>query len=282
MTHLITGATGDVGSRVVRQLLERGIRPRVLARSEEKARALFGDCADIYLGDLSDPASMRAAMAGADSLFLVNVGPDIPHRDALAASLAKEAGVSGIVKLSSMDVEQGLAIGAWHEKGEHAIRASKVPFVFVRPSGFMNNLLAWAHSIKTERIVRSSTGDGRRPFIHLDDIASVCVVALLTDEYLGQALPLTGPESLTFGDATEILSRATGKPLVYQPISDQQARERHARVSGSAETEAHVALWRAIREGRLASTTNCVEQILARKPIALEQWAAENAPSFLN
>jgi uncharacterized protein YbjT (DUF2867 family) len=282
MTHLITGATGDVGSRVVRQLLERGIRPRLLARSEEKARALFGDRADIYLGDLSDPASMREAVAGADSLFLVNVGPDIPHRDALAASLAKEAGVSRIVKLSSMDVEQGLAIGAWHEKGEHAIRACKVPFVFVRPSGFMNNLLAWAHSIKTERIVRSSTADGRRPFIHSDDIASVCVLALLTDGYMGQALPLTGPESLTFGDATEILSRAIGKPLVYQPISDQEARERYARVSGSAETEAHVALWRAIREGRLASTTNRVEQVLARKPIALEQWAAENAASFLN
>lgn len=283
MTPLITGATGDVGSRVVRQLLERGIRPRVLVRSEEKARALFADRADICLGDFSDPASMRAAVNGADSLFLVNVGPDIPHRDALAASLAKESGVSRIVKLSSMDVEQGLAIGAWHEKGENAIRASGVPFVFVRPSGFMNNLLAWAHSIRTEGIVRSSTGKGRRPFIHSDDIASVCVVALLSDKYVGQALPLTGPESLTFGNVTEILGRAIGNPLVYEPISDQQARERYDRVSGSTEeTEAHVALWRAIREGRLAATTSYVEQILARKPIPLERWAVENAASFLN
>lgn len=283
MTNLISGATGDVGSRVVRQLLERGIRPRVLARSEEKARALFADRADIYPGDLSDPASMRAAMDGADSLFLVNVGPDIPQRDTAAASIAKEAGVSRIVKLSSMDVEQGLAIGAWHEKGENAIRASGVPFIFVRPSGFMNNLLAWAQAIRTEGVVRSSTGNGRRPFIHSEDIASVCVAALLTDKYVGQALPLTGPEPLTFGDATEILSRAIGKPLVYQPISDQEAGERYARVSGStAETEAHVALWRAIREGRLASTTNCAEQILDRKTIPLQQWGAENAPSFRN
>jgi NAD(P)H-binding len=101
--------------------------PRVLARREEKARALFGDRAEIYPGDLSDPASMRAAMAEADSLFLVNVGPDIPHRDALAARLAKEAGVSRIVKLSSMDVEQGLAIGAWHEKASTRYGPAEFP-----------------------------------------------------------------------------------------------------------------------------------------------------------
>jgi len=213
----------------------------------------------------------------------VNVGHDIPHRDAAAASLAKDVGVSRIVKLSSMDVEQGLAIGAWHEKGEHAIRACGVPFIFIRPSGFMNNLLAWAHAIRTEGIVRASTGNGRRPFIHSDDIASVSVAALLTDKYVGHALPLTGPETLTFADATLILGRAIGKSLVYEPISDQEARELYARVSGSAEeTEAHVALWRAIREGHLSATTNHVEQILARKPLALQQWAAENAPAFLN
>ncbi len=63
-----------------------------------------------------------------------------------------------LVKLSSMDVQHGLAIGAWHELGEAAIRASGIPFTFVQPTGFMSNLLAWARSIKTERIVRASTG----------------------------------------------------------------------------------------------------------------------------
>jgi len=283
MTYLITGATGDVGSRVVRQLLERGIRPRVLTRCEEKARAIFGDCVDICVGDLSDPASTRAAMQGANAVFLVNVGPEIPMRDGLAAITAGEAGITRIVKLSSLDVEEGLAIGAWHEKGEEAIRATGVPFSFVRPTGFMTNLLAWAHDLKSDGVVRSSTGEGRRPFIHSEDIASVCVAALLTDKYLGQALPLTGPASLTFGDATEIIGSAIGKPLTYKAISDEEARERYSRVSGSVEeTEAHVALWRAIREGRLAATTDGVERTLGRKPIPMRQWAAENAGAFLD
>jgi uncharacterized protein YbjT (DUF2867 family) len=283
MTYLITGATGEVGSRVVRQLLERNIRPRVLVRSEEKSRSLFEDRVDVCVGDLAAPDFMRRAIQGADTVFLVNVGPAIPERDKTAAMISKEVGVRKIVKLSSLDVEHGLAIGAWHEKGEAAIRNTGIPFTFVRPTGFMSNLLAWAHSIKTESVVRSSTADGRRPFIHSEDIASVCLAALLNDEYLGEALPITGPESLTFGEVTAIISEGIGRPLSYQVISDEEARERYSRISGSQEeTEAHVALWRAIREGRLAATTDRVKRILGREPIALRQWASENVSSFLN
>jgi uncharacterized protein YbjT (DUF2867 family) len=281
LTYLITGATGDVGSRVVQHLLKRGVRPRVLARNEAKARLLFGDRIDVLVGDLAEPASFRKALQGADAFFLVNVGPEIPQRDEAAAWLAKEMGVKKIVKLSSLDVEHGLAIGAWHEKGEAAIRASTVPFTFVRPTGFMSNLLAWAHTIKTEQIVRSSTADGRRPFIHSEDIAAVSVEALLTDVYLGQAISITGPDALTFGGATAIIAEAIGCPLKYESISDEEARERYAKVSGSPEeTEAHVTLWRAIRQGRLAEVTHDVERILGRLPITLGQWAKENVDSF--
>ena len=281
MTLLITGATGDVGMRVVRQLAAQGIRPRIFVRSAQKAQALFGRDAEICVGDLEDPETLRRAMQGVQTLFLVNVGPEIPQRDQAAATVAAQEGVARIVKLSSLDVEHGLAIGAWHEKGEAAIRASGVAFTFIRPTGFMTNLLAWAHSIKTEGIVRSSTGNGGRPFIHSADIASVSVAAVVDPAYMGRILTLTGPQTLTFGDATRIIGDAIGRTLIYQPISDQEAGERYARVSGSPEeTAAHVALWRAIREGRLAATTHEVEQILGRKPIALEEWAFENADHF--
>lgn len=282
MNYLITGATGDVGSRVIRQLLERNICPRVLARNKEKARAMLGEDVEICLGDLAEPASTRHAFRHVDTVYLVNVGPEIPQRDIAAARIAQEEGVRRIVKLSSLDVEHDLAIGAWHEKGEAAIRASRVRFTFIRPTGFMTNLLAWANSIKTESIVRSSTGDGRRPFIHSEDIAAVSVAALLEEKYTDQILSITGPASLSFGDATQIIARSIGKSLVYVAISDDEVRERYSRVSGSPEeTEAHVALWRAIREGRLAAMTDEVEKILGRKPISLEQWASENAHRFL-
>lgn len=281
MTFLITGATGDVGSRVVRGLLECSQRPRVFVRDAKRARAQFGDRVDVFVGDLTDPQSLRAALEGIDALFLVTTGPDIPALDEAAARAAKTSGVKHLVKLSSLDVEQGLAIGAWHEGGEAAIRASGIPFTFVRPSGFMSNLLAWANSIKAERVVRASTGDGKRAFIHTEDIAAVATKALMTFGCDGKSLTVTGPEALSFGEATGKIAAAIGKRLTFEPISDEEARQRYAARSASpAETEAHVALWRAMREGRLATVTNTVEQVLGRKPLTLDQWAIENAAAF--
>jgi uncharacterized protein YbjT (DUF2867 family) len=281
MTFLITGATGDVGSKVVIQLLQRGHRPRVFVRNAEKAQALFGDHVDIFAGDLAQPASLQPALEGVDELFLVNSGPEIPMYDELAAKAANAAGVRHLVKLSSMDVQHGLAIGAWHEQGEAAVRASGIAFTFVQPTGFMSNLLAWARPIKAEGIVRASTGEGRRAFIHSEDIAAVATAALTTREYDGASLPITGPEAFTFAEATAAIASAIGKELAFQPISDDEARQRYSVVSGSvAETEAHVSLWRAIREGRLAGVTDHVQRILGRKPISLNQWALENGAAF--
>ena len=281
MRCLITGATGDVVSRVVRRLLECSVRPRVFVRDAKKARAQFGDRVDVFVGDLTDSPSLRAALAVIDALFLVTIGPDIPARDEAAASAAKTSGVKHLVKLSSLDVAQGLAIGGWHERGEAAIRASGVHFTFVRPSGFMSNLLAWANSIKATRVVRASTGDGRRAFIHSEDVAAVAAKALMTSDYDGKSLTITGPEALSFAEVTNRIGAAIGKRLAFEPISDEQAHQRYAAVSASLEeTEAHVALWRAIREGRLATVTDTVEQVLGRKPLTLDQWAIENAAAF--
>jgi (4-alkanoyl-5-oxo-2,5-dihydrofuran-3-yl)methyl phosphate reductase len=282
MTYLITGATGDVGSKVVELLLTRGERPRVFVRDLKKAHSLFGDRVDAFAGDLADAAVLRKAMDGVGSFFLVNSGPEIPVRDEIAVFAAKAAGVKHLVKLSSLDVQQGLAIGAWHERGEAAIRAAGVPFTFLQPTGFMSNLLAWAGSIKREGIVRSSTGDGRRAFIHSGDIAAVAVEVLLSGGYIGESLPLTGPEAVTFAEVTARIGAAIGKPLTFQTISDDEARRRYSATGApSEETEAHVALWQAIREGRLGTVTNTVEQILGRKPITLDQWIAENASAFV-
>jgi (4-alkanoyl-5-oxo-2,5-dihydrofuran-3-yl)methyl phosphate reductase len=281
MNLLITGATGDVGSKVVDRLLQRGERPRIFVRSEDKARSIFGDRVDLFTGDLAEPSSLTQALEGVEAFYLVNTGPEIPQRDEAAAHLARAARVKRLVKLSSMDVEHGLAIGAWHELGEAAIQASGIPFTFIRPTGFMSNLLAWATSIKQEGIVRSSTGDGRRALIHSDDIAAVSVEALLSEPYIGCSLPITGPKALTFGEATAAIGAAIGKDLRYQPIPYEEAGERYSKFSGSREeTEAHVTLWKAIREGRLAAVTGFVEDILRRKPIPLEQWAVENAAAF--
>jgi uncharacterized protein YbjT (DUF2867 family) len=281
MTYLISGATGDVGSKVVEQLLRRGERPRLYVRDKEKTRARFRDRADVFVGDLADQASLETALSGVDGFFVVNSGPQIAARDQIAAAAARAAAVRHLVKLSSLDVRQGLAIGAWHEQGEAAIRASEVPFTFIQPTGFMSNLRAWAPSIKAEGVVRSSTGDGKRAFIHSDDIAAVVVETLTNHKYEGKSLAITGPEAVSFAEVAEKIGAAIGKKLKFQPVSDEEAHRRYAATGAEEEeTEAHVALWRAIREGRLATVTDEVERVLGRKPIGLDQWIVENAAAF--
>jgi uncharacterized protein YbjT (DUF2867 family) len=216
MIYLITGATGDIGSRVVECLLVCGDGPRILVRDAEKARARYA--------------------------------------------------------------QQNVGTGAWHARGESAIRASGIAFTFVQPAGFMSNAIGWATSIKAEGVVRAPTGDGRIAFIHPDDIAAVATKALTTQEYEGESLPITGPEALTYAEMTAKIGAAIGKPLRFQPISDEQ--ERHQMIESGAPPEvvaAHVSIYRAIREGRLATVTDNVNRVVGRQAAAFDRWAQENA-----
>jgi uncharacterized protein YbjT (DUF2867 family) len=280
MVYLITGATGDIGSRVVQRLLERGERPRIFVRNAEKARARYGDRVDIAVGDLADSGSLLAALQGVDALFLLNSGPELAVRDQGAAHSAKAAGVKHLVKLSSMDA-QNVGTGVWHAQGEAAIQASGISFTFVQPTGFMSNALWWAAPIKAEGIVRSATGDGKIPFIHSDDIADVAIKALTTREYCGESLPITGPEALSYAEMTTRIAAVIGKSLKFQPISEEQ--ERQQMIAGGDTPEvvaAHVSIYRAILEHRLATVTDNVHRVLGRKPITFDYWVQENAAMF--
>jgi uncharacterized protein YbjT (DUF2867 family) len=281
MSYLVTGATGEVGSRVVELLLERGERPRVFVRDVQRARARFGERVDIAAGDLGDGGSLLSALAGIDALFLVNSGPEIPGRDELAAEAAKAAGVRHLVKLSSMDAQQNVGTGVWHAQGEAAIRASGITFTFVQPTGFMANALFWAASIKAGGVVRSATGDGKIPFIHTDDIAGVATEALTSREYDGQSLPITGPEALSYAEMAGKLGAVIGKPVRFEAIGEDVVRQRMSADGDSEEMiVAHLSIYRAIREGQLADVTANVERVLGRKPITFDRWAQENAEAF--
>lgn len=283
MVYLITGATGNVGSRVAERLMASGGRARVFVRDIEKASVRYGGRADIFTGDLADVKTLTPALTGADALFLVNSGPEMAALDGLAAEAAKAAGVKHLVKLSSYDArEQNVGTGVWHAAGEAAILASRIPFTFVQPSGFMSNALYWARAIKTEGVVRAATGDGKIAFIHPCDIADVSVAALTQPQYLGQSLPITGPEALSYADMTAKIGAAIGQALRFEAISDEEARGQQVAWNTPAPlVEARLSIFHAIREGRLAAVTGTVERVLGRKPIAFDEWARENAAAFM-
>lgn len=281
MKILVTGATGNIGARVVRRLLARGIRPRIFARDAAKAAALFEGHVDLAVGDLRDAAAVARAVEGCDALFLVTSGPDLEHQDASIAKVARAAGVGRLVKLSSADAEQQVGTGAWHARGEEAVRAAGVPFVFVRPTGFMDNALFWARTIKSHGVVRSSTGDGKIPFVHSDDIADVATKALVTADHLGESLALTGPVALSYGQMAAKIGAAIGKRIAYEPLDEADARRLQAAWGDPpAVVDAHQSIYRAVREGRLDEVTDTVARVLGRPAISFDRWVEQHEAAF--
>jgi uncharacterized protein YbjT (DUF2867 family) len=273
MTCLITGATGNVGSLVTERLLDRAERPAVFVRDRKKAERLFGDRVEIRVGDLAD---ISGALADVSELFLLNSGPELEVHDRAAALAAKAAGVRHVVKLSTLDVSTGIGTGPWHARGEEAIRESGVAFTFLRSSAFMSNALGWAYSIEREGILRTSTGHGKIAFIHPGDIADVAVKALSTRDHDGETLVITGPRALTYAEMASQIGEAIGKTIRFEEISDDEARPD----VDDAYADALVDIWRAVREGRLATVTDGVSRVLGREPVTFGQWVSENAEAF--
>jgi uncharacterized protein YbjT (DUF2867 family) len=282
MKYLIFGGTGNIGSRVAQRLIARGERPSMFVRDAKKAKALFGNQVELHVGDLEQPrSSLAEALAGSDGIFLVTDGPDLDLRDRAVAVAAKSAGVRQVVKLSTLDVHSGVGTGPWHARGEAAVRESGVAFTFIQAAGFMSNALGWSHSIRERGVLRTSTGHGKIAFIHPDDIADVATAALLTRDHDGQSLVITGPEALSYGEMAATIGSAIGKHVRFEEISDAQAYAGVVRWAGEGPyADALVDIWRAVREGRLATVSDGVPQILGRKAISFARWAEENANAF--
>ena len=282
MKHLIFGGTGNIGSRVTERLIARGERPSVFVRNAKKAKVLFGDQVDIHVGDLEQPrSSLAAALAGVDAVFLVTDGPDLDSRDRAVAVAAKSAGVRHVVKLSTLDVQTGVGTGPWHARGEVAVRESGVAFTFIQSAGFMLNALGWSDSIRELGVLRTSTGQGKIAFIHPDDIADVAIAALITRDHDGRSLVITGPEALSYGEMAAAIGSVIGKRVRFEEISDEQAYAGVVRWAGKGPyADALVDIWRAVREGRLATVSNGVKRVLERKAIPFERWAEANANAF--
>ena len=113
--------------------------------------------------------------------------------------------------------------------------------VALRPTGFMDNVLFWAPGIKAARVVRSSTGEGRIPFVHSrtsQRLRSPCSCNRKRDD---ATITLTGPVALSYAEMTAKLSTALGVPIAYEMITDDAVRRAHSAFEPDpAMVEAHV------------------------------------------
>ncbi|MEV7466801.1 NAD(P)H-binding protein [Streptomyces kronopolitis] len=266
---LVTGATGNTGSRLVARLVALGHPVRAAARRATEVPGAEGVSFDWH-----DPATHDDALRGASRLYLV---PPVGDPDPAAVMLpflerARAAGARRVVLLSSSALPAGgPGVGRVHA----ALPDHVDEWAVLRPSWFMQNFTGdhpHAQSIRSDGVLLTATGSGRVGFIDADDIAAVAAHALTDEPAPAGDLILTGPQALGYDDIAAIVTEVTGRPVRHRPLTVEQLRERLA-ASLPAEFAALLAgLDRAIADGAEDRVTDTVERLTGRPPRSFREF----------
>ncbi|MGI8996536.1 MAG: SDR family oxidoreductase [Pyrinomonadaceae bacterium] len=282
-TILVTGATGNVGSQLVKQLGETGVGFRVGARAADDARAAGGTKAEVIEFDFNNRDTISAALKGVEKMFLLTpLVPNMVELTSNAAREAKQAGVQQIVKLSGMGAgaEPGITLGRLHREAEKIIEDSGIAFTHLRPSSFFQNYLGLP-TIKTQGTFYLPLGEAKVSLVDTRDIAAVAVQALTKSGHERKAYNITGAEVFSSEQVAEILSDAAGRTISYVSVSAEDARQ-GMRGAGMSEWLANllVELYDFQRAGHMAEVSPVVEQVTGRKPFSFAQFAKDYAAAF--
>ncbi|MFF0264288.1 NAD(P)H-binding protein [Kribbella sp. NPDC004536] len=261
---LVTGATGTIGSELVRQLVARGIPVRGMTRKPHDS---------FVQADFDDPESLRKAIDGVDTVFLLTApGPWVPAHDQALVDAALDADVRKIVKLSAIGTTDDGAPGSWHAPGERAVRESGLTWTILRPAGFASNVLRWLPAIHNGQPIPNQTGSGRHAFVDPRDVAAVAAEVLVSDHQ--RIYTLTGPELLNVPEQVAVLSDVLGSELTVADIPLETYAEQ-LRKAGLDEAVVSVALRGAelIRSGGEQTVTDDVERVLGRPARTFREWA---------
>ncbi len=282
MTIVVTGATGNVGRPLVSELAAAGARVRAVTRTPQTAG--FPDGVEAT----SSASSAIDALAGASAVFLNSraLGPDISElRDIVA--LAKRSGVTKLVALSAINADDDFSKqpsrfrGDRNKEVEQVAIDSGLDWVSLRPAVFASNFVGmWAAQIVAGDVVGGPYAAASAAPIVETDIAAVAAQALLTDELVGQQIPLTGPQALTNSELVAIIGRVLGRPLRYFEVPPDVVRQRFIGLGLGAEfADAYTAML-ADALDKPALVTREVEKITGRPATTFAQWVADHRYLF--
>lgn len=285
MTVLITGATGTIGSEIVRGLARRGVTVRALVRDSERASALLGLEAELTQGDFADTAALAHAVQGVNQVFLSS--PNHPEQAAWESAVidaACAAGVRRIVKLSALGAEVGSEVAFWdaHGRIEEHLRSTGVRSVLLKPTFYMSGVLACAQTVRQAGAVFLPGAGAKVAMVNPADVAEAAVAMLVEgDRHDGKSYQLTGPEALTFDDVAAGISTVAGRTVAFVPVSDQAAYDQLVG-AGLPEWFASnlVKLFELLRAGAGAHVTDDVHRLTGRPARTLTDFLQRHAPAF--
>ncbi|WP_163750764.1 NAD(P)H-binding protein [Mycolicibacterium helvum] len=267
-TVLVLGASGKTGRRIVARLRLHGTAVRAASRSSPTPF------------DWSDPGGWDAALQGVGAVYVV--APHEVGRVHEFVAQAEAAGVRRLVLLSGhgSDTWGDARFGLDMRSAEEAVRGSTLEWTVLRPSNFYQNFDEGEfHAALVAGELALPAGDVPEPFIDIDDVADAAAVVLTEPgRHAGRIYELTGPRAITFGEAVELISRASGLPITYKQISSAEYIAT-AVEQGLSEDDARIVadMFLLMERGVLAATTDGVSSLLGRPPRAFEDYVVRLA-----
>lgn len=251
-TTIVIGSTGKTGRRVARLLAARGHAVRAGSRQSDPPF------------DWEQPSTWAGALAGVDAAY-ISYFPDLaapsapPAIEALTAAVAK-AGVRHLVLLTGRG-----EINA--QRCEEIVRESGLSHTLIRASWFNQNF-SEGHLLEPvlSGVIALPAGEVSEPFVDVDDIAEVAVVALTDERHAGRLYEVTGPRLLTFAEAAAEIAKAADRPVEYAAITAEQLHAALTSAAGPEQADLFTNLCREVLDGRNSSVAHGVREVLGREP----------------
>jgi uncharacterized protein YbjT (DUF2867 family) len=281
---LVLGATGTVGSEVVRALLRRDdVRIRVGVRRsfafDPSAEVHFDPRVEVVAFDYHRPETFEAAFCDVDAFFFVSPLVDDQLPTSLRAlEIARECGVSHCVRLSSRATgwDEISVLRRWHREIEAAIVRSGMRWTMLRPCSFMQNVLGPPLSLVRSRGIFSiPLGNGRIPFVDAKDLGDAAALCLSDEEkHHARTYVLTGSAALSGDDVAAVLSRVRSAPVRYV-ASDRETARAAAVLHGAPEwlVDSGLRVYARAEHGEEAIVDDTLARLLDRAPTTFEAFA---------
>ena len=278
MTIVVTGATGNVGRPLVSELAAAGARVRAVTRTPEAAG--FPDGVEAVYSAVD-------ALPGATAVFLNSraLGGDLAD----VVALARRSGVTKLVALSAINADDDFSRqpsrfrGDRNKEVEQLAVDSGLDWVSLRPAVFASNFVGmWSAQLRAGDVVGGPYAAASAAPIVETDIAAVAAQALLTDELVGQRIPLTGPQAFTNSELVETIGTVLGRPLRYLEVPPDVVRQRFIGLGLGAEFADAYAAMLADALDKPALVTREVEKITGRPATSFAQWVSDHRDLFTN
>lgn len=281
-TILITGASGHIGRRVAELLSEQGRELRLMVRDPGRAPKIAA--APVAQGDFGAPATLDAAFAGVEAVFVVSGYAEPGARARLhknAFDAAARAGVKRIVYLSFQGASptSKFPMSRDHYQTEQYLKETGISFTLLRDNLYLDIL---PDIFDAQGVVRGPAGRGAVAWVSREDVARIAAAVLMGRGSSGAVYNVTGPEVMTLAETAKRLSALVGRELRYENETVEEGRKWRSRLGASAwEVDTWLGSYEAIAAGELARPSDAVFRLTGRQPLGLEAYFSER-PKLLD